>query len=219
MPRARWPVDARRAHRPELLGAAGLTPASTVAILAAEQVDGTAVAQLLPTVGVPMAGAIRVLRERWDLDSIDAATALGATASEMRDAGCTAAEIMATRPRDILRALPEYPHLWEFAAGTMAAAGHRPDVVAGHLVAHAPTVDTFAAGLAAGIDDPAAGLTITARQGATGDQLAAAAEAYGLSPTETARLLVDGGTPPALVLDTPRCPLRPPRRHGHRHRL
>lgn len=71
----------------------------------------------------------------------------------MRDAGCTATEIMATRPREILRALPEDPHLWELAAGTMAAAGHGPNIVAGHLVAHAPTLDAFAAGIAAGIDD------------------------------------------------------------------
>ncbi|MBI5738860.1 MAG: hypothetical protein HY997_23610 [Mycolicibacterium neoaurum] len=186
----------------ELLGAAGLSPAATVAVLHAEHVDADIVAALLPTVGVPMADAIRVLHEHWDLPNTDAATALGATATEMRDAGCTATEIMATRPRDILRALPEDPHLWELAAGTMAAAGHGPNIVAGHLVAHAPTLDAFAAGIAAGIDDPAIGLTLAARYAATGDQLAAASEAYGLSPAETATILVDAGTQPGLVLDT-----------------
>lgn len=186
----------------ELLGAAGLTPATSVAVLRAEHVDADTMAGLLPTIGVPMPDAIRVLRERWDLPGIDAATALGATAQEMRDAGCTAGEIMATRPREILRALPEDPHLWELAAGTMAAAGHRPHVISAHLAAHAPTLDAFAAGLAAGVDDHDTGLITAARSGATGDQLAAASEAYGLSPNEAAQCLVAGGATPEVVLDT-----------------
>ena len=186
----------------ELLGAAGLTPAATVAVLRAERLDAEVVAGLLPTVGVPMPDAIRVLRQHWELPATDAAVALGATAAEMRDAGCSATEIMATRPRDILRALPDDPHLWELAAGTMAAAGHGPNIVAGHLVAHAPTLDAFAAGIAGGIDDAVTGLVLAARHGATGDQLAAASESYGLSPAETATVLVDAGTQPDLVLDT-----------------
>lgn len=186
----------------ELLSAAGLTPAATVAVLHAEQLHADTVAQLLPTVGVPMTDAIRVLRDHWDLPASNAATTLGATAAEMRDAGCSATEIMATRPRDILRALPDDAHLWELAGGTMAAAGHNANVVAGHLVAHAPTPDTFAAGITAGIDDPGTGLTLAARHGATGDQLAAASEAYGLSPAETATALVDASAHPPVVLDT-----------------
>ena len=186
----------------ELLGAAGLTPATTVAVLRAEQVDTDTMAGLLPAIGVPMPDAIRVLRDRWDLPGIDAAAALGATAQEMRDAGCTAAEIMAARPRDILRTLPEDPHLWELAAATMATAGHRPTVIAAHLVAHAPTLDAFAAGLTVGVDNPDTGLTTAARSGATGDQLAAASEAYGLSPTEAGNCLVAAGTTAETVLDT-----------------
>ncbi|MFZ6003046.1 MAG: hypothetical protein ACOYXM_03865 [Actinomycetota bacterium] len=194
--------DAPPGELVELLGAAGLTPATTVAVLRAEQVDADTMAGLLPTIGVPMPDAIRVLRERWDLPGIDAATALGATAQEMRDAGCSATEIMAARPRDILRALPEDPRLWELAAGTMATAGHRPHVVAAHLVAHAPTLDTFAAGLASGIDDADTGLATAARSGATGNQLAAASEAYGLSPSQAASHLLAAGTSPDVVLDT-----------------
>jgi hypothetical protein len=186
----------------ELLGGAGLTPATTVAVLRAEQVDADTMVGLLPTVGVPMPDAIRVLRDRWDLPGIDAATALGATAQEMRDAGCTATDIMSARPREILRALPEDPHLWELAAGTMATAGHRPHVIAAHLVAHAPTLDAFAAGLAAGIDDPDTGLATAARSGATGNQLAAASEAYGVSPSQAATSLIAAGTIPEVVLDT-----------------
>ncbi|MGE3835578.1 MAG: hypothetical protein AB7H43_12425, partial [Acidimicrobiia bacterium] len=186
----------------ELLGTAGLTPAATVAVLRAEHVDADTMAELLPTIGVPIPDGIRVLRDRWDLPGVNAATALRATALEMRDAGCSVAEIMAARPRDILRALPDDPHLWELAAGTMATVGHRPHVIAAHLVAHAPTLGAFAAGLTIGIDSPDAGLATAARSGATGDQLAAASEAYGLSPAQTANSLVAVGTNPEVVLDT-----------------
>jgi hypothetical protein len=184
----------------ELLGAAGFSPATTVAVLAAERVDATEVSTLLPTVGVPMADAIRVLHDRWDLPRSEAAELLGATAAEMRAAGCSSEEIMAARPRDVLRTLPDDVHLWELAAGTMATAGHSTATVARHLVAHAPTADAFAAGIAA-IAERSDGLVTAARAHADGNQLAAASERYGLSPAETARVLV-GVTDPAAVLDT-----------------
>ncbi|MFP5325943.1 MAG: hypothetical protein ACLGHT_00500, partial [Acidimicrobiia bacterium] len=186
----------------EILGHAGLTPAATVAVLHAEQVDADTMALLLPTIGIPMPDAIETLRTRWNLTGLEASTALGATAAEMRDAGCTPTEVMAARPRDILRALPDHPHLWELAAGTMAGAGHRPHVVAAHLVAHAPTLDAFAAALSVGIDDPDAGLASAARAGATGNQLAAASEAYGLTPAQAAAALHDAGVVTDVVLDT-----------------
>jgi len=185
-----------------VLGHAGLTPAATVAVLHAEQVEPEAMAQLLPTIGIPMPDAIETLRARWDLTGLEAATALGATAAEMRDAGCTPTEVMAARPRDVLRALPDDPHLWELAAGTMAGAGHRSHVVAAHLVAHAPTLDAFAAGLSVGIDDPDHGLVAAARAGASGNQLAAASEAYGLTPAQTGAALHDAGIVTEVVLDT-----------------
>jgi hypothetical protein len=184
----------------ELLGIAGFSPATTVAVLAAERLDPADAARLLPTAGVPIPDAIRVLHDRWDLPRTTAAEALGATASEMRDAGCSPVEIMATRPRDVLRTLPAEPHLWELAAGTMAVAGHPTGTVARHLAAHAPTPDAFAAGLAA-VADPVEGLTLAARCHAHPDQLAAASEAYGLSPTDTASVLA-GTTHAAVVLDT-----------------
>ena len=184
----------------ELLGAAGFSPATTVAVLAAEQVEASEVAKLLPTVGVPMADAIRVLHDRWNIPRTDAAELLAATATEMRDAGCTPVEIMAARPRDVLRTLPNDLHLWELAAGTMATAGHSTATVTRHLVAHAPSAEAFAAGITV-IAEPADGLPTAARAHAPGDQLAAASERYGLSPAETARLLV-GVADRAVVLDT-----------------
>ena len=186
----------------DILAFAGLTPAATVAVLHAEQVDADTMARLLPAIGIPMADAIETLRARWHLTGLQAAASLEATAAEMRDAGCTPTEVMAARPRDILQALPDDPHLWELAAGTMASAGHRPHVVAAHLVTHAPTLEAFAAALPIGIDDPDHGLTTAARVGATGDQLAAASEAYGLTPAQAAAALHDAGITPEVVLDT-----------------
>lgn len=183
----------------ELLGDAGLSPATTVAVLAADGIDAATAAELLPHAGVPTPDAIRVLEHRWQLDRVAAAGLLGATAAEMRTAGCTPVEIMASRPRDVLRTLAADPHLWDLAAGTMVVAGHSTATVAAHLVAHAPTPDAFATGLAA-IADPADGLTLAARYQAHPDQLAAASEHYGLSPGETADVLIHL-TPPATMLD------------------
>lgn len=185
----------------ELLGAAGVSAASTVAVLDAERVDPQVVARLLPTVGVPIADSVRVLHERWDVPRATSATWLAATAVEMRDAGCSAAEIVALRPVEVLRTLPDDPELWRLAAATMTTSGHPPAVVAGHLVSHAPSLDAFASGLAAGIEDPSVGLGVAATRGASGEQLAAASEAYGLSPSAAAVAVTDAGAEPSQVLD------------------
>ena len=120
----------------------------------------------------------------------------------MRQAGCEPVEIMASRPRDVLRHLPQDPHLWELAAGTMATAGHSPAQVAAHLVAHAPTPDAFAAGLATLATDPVEGLGLAARYQASPEHLAAASERYGLSPADTATVLADTGTTAELLVET-----------------
>jgi hypothetical protein len=129
-----------------------------------------------------------VLHERWDLPNTLAAELLDATATEMRTAGCTATEIMAVRPRDVLRTLPDDPHLWELAAGSMATAGHPTTSIVDHLVAHAPTPDAFTTGLLA-IVEPDEALAIAASRRAHPDQLAAVSEAAGLSPADTAAVL------------------------------
>ena len=87
----------------ELLGSAGLTPAAIVSVMSAERVEADTVARLLPTVGVPVADSIRVLHEQWDLPNAAAAAALGATAAEMRDAGCTGTEVMAATVLNVSR--------------------------------------------------------------------------------------------------------------------
>lgn len=181
-------VDADPAELVELLGAAGFSPATTVAVLAADGVDAATVASLLPTAGVPIPDGIRVLNERWQVPNTLAAELLDATAVEMRTAGCTAAEIMAVRPREVLRTLPDDPALWELAAGSMATAGHPSSVIVDHLVAHAPTPDAFVAGLLT-IVEPVDALAVAAARRAHPDQLAATSEAAGRSPVETAMAL------------------------------
>jgi hypothetical protein len=181
-------IDADPAELVELLGAAGLSPATTVAVLAADGVDAATAATLLPSAGVPIPDGIRVLHERWDLPNTLAAELLDATATEMRTAGCTATEIMAVRPRDVLRTLPDDPHLWELAAGSMATAGHPTTSIVDHLVAHAPTPEAFTTGLIT-VVEPDEALTIAASRRAHPDQLAAVSEAAGLSPVDTATAL------------------------------
>ena len=195
-------VDASPEVLVELLGRAGVTPASTVAVLDAEGTNPSVVAPLLPVIGVPIADGVRVLHDRWNLDVLDAAELLDATALEMRQAGCTPMEIMAARPREVMRALPDDPHLWELAAGTMATAGHSTATVAQHLVAHSPTSETFAAGLVVIAPEPGEGLALASRYGAPTVDIAAASERYGLSPTETATVLADTGTSPQRLVET-----------------
>jgi hypothetical protein len=147
--------DLTAAELAGLLGDAGCTPATTVHVLRAEQAPTSEVARLLPALGVPMPDGIRVLREGWGLEPVEAADALGATAQERRAAGCSATDILRARPRDVLRALPEDPHAWELAAVTMAQGGHSDARVVDHLLNHAPTAEAFAAGAAALADDVA----------------------------------------------------------------
>jgi hypothetical protein len=186
----------------EILHSAGYTPATVVAVLRAEQTDAAEMAQLLPTIGVPMDAAIRVLHEHWDLPRHQAAEQLNATAPEMRAAGCSPAEIMAVRPREVLRTLPDDPELWASAALTMVDGGHPSPVIVSHLVAHAPTTQAFANALVAVVDDPVAGLTTSVRYGAQPAHLATAAEAYSLIPAQAATVLTDAGATTQVTVET-----------------
>lgn len=185
----------------EVLHAAGCTPATTVQVLRAENVEADDVARLLPTIGVPMDHAIRILHDGWDLPRHQAAEALGATAAEMRAAGCSPAEIMATRPREVLRSLPTDPDLWAAAAITMGEGGHRTPTIVSHLIAHAPTTEAFAHALSAVAENPAEGIATAVRYGAQADHLAAAAEAYSLTPAQTATVLTDAGATPQVTVE------------------
>jgi hypothetical protein len=190
-----------------ITGSAGLTAATTIAVLNADNCPVDVIAALLPTLGVPMSDAIRVLEARWDTPKIEAARMVGANGTEIRAAGCTAAEVLALRPETILRNLPDEPHLWELAAGAMTTSGHSTLVVIGHLVEHAPSAETFAAGLVAAIDEAAVGIGVSASLRARPDYIAAASERYGLTPCETAQILRAENAPltQALAIVGHRC--------------
>jgi hypothetical protein len=188
----------------DLLGRAGLTPATTARVLHVEGADADQVAALLPIAGVPMDESIQMLHELWELPRADAARRLGANAIEMRAAGCSVDEVLSIRPQEVLRALPDDPHTWELAAGTMAQTVPLPRVVS-HLVAHAPSAQAFAAGLAAaaGLDDGIHhGFATAVRFGAQGEQLAATCARYDLEPETIATLLADAGAAPQVAVET-----------------
>lgn len=185
-----------------MLGAAGITAATTVAVLHADGCAVDDIASLMPTLGVPMPSAIKVLNQRWDVPMVESARMMSATGAEMRESGCNAAEILAYRPESVLERLGRDPHLWELAAGTMATTGHTPATVVGHLIQYAPTPECFAAGITAAIDDPASGLSIASQLRAQPDRLAATAERHGLAPSDTALVLREVGAPATQIVAT-----------------
>ena len=184
----------------ELLGDAGVTSATTVAVLRAEGIEATEAARILPLLGITPATGLEVLRERWNVDNVTAAELVGASAVDMRTAGCEPAEIIRARPTQIMEHRPADPHLWDLAGGTLGVAGHNPSDIAGFLATHAPDAQCFAAGIAAGIDDPTAGICAAVRRGMPPDAIALATEAYGLSPHESAVALGDAAAAPSVAV-------------------
>lgn len=183
-----------------LIGDAGVTSATTVAVLRAEGVDAAEVAPVFRLLGLTPATGIEVLRERWALDNVTAAELVGASAIDMRTAGCEPAEIVRARPAQVIEHLPADPHLWDLAGGTLGVSGHHPNDIAGFLATYAPNPTCFAAGLTAAIDDPTLGVCVAVRRGMPPDAVALATEGYGLSPHETAVVLADAGAPPSVAV-------------------
>jgi hypothetical protein len=197
--RAALEADPAPAQLVEILGTAGVTASTTAAVLRAEQVPAETAAALLPVAGIPIPAAIDELHCRWDIPRTTAAGLLDATATDMRAAGCTAQEIMAVRPRDVLRHLTNDPTTWDLAAGTMAASHPAHEVVA-HLASHAPDPHCFAAGVTAAVDEPAVGIALAVRQGLPADAIVATSERYGMAPIELAAALADANTHPTIAV-------------------
>lgn len=181
---ARSLVDADPVRLVELLGAAGLTTAETVEVLVSEELDALTVSTVLPTIGLSTADSLRLLHHVWDVPNVIAAELLQATAAEMRAGGCSGAEILETRPVEVLPELPADPRVWELAAGSMATAGYSTDEIIDHLAAHAPSPEAFTLGLLIVVDEEEA-LTSAAGRGVGPHLLAAVSEAVGLSPADT----------------------------------
>lgn len=193
-------ADPAPAEVAELLGAAGITSATTVAVLRAEGAPAHQVGPLLPILGIPPRDAIGALHQQWGIARTHAAELVGATPAEMRAAGCSPDEIIATRPRDVLSTLPARPDLWDLAGGTLATAGLTPDEIAGIVATHSPNPDCFAAGLAAAVDDGRTGIALAVRRGMPPEAIAALSERYGLTPLDTANALGDAHSAPGLAV-------------------
>jgi hypothetical protein len=161
-------------------------------VLHTEGVDVATAPTQPPSLGVPVVDAIAVMTERWGMGRVEAGMMLGATLEELRAAGCAAVEVLAAQPREALRSLDARESTWEVAAATLLEAGYIPADAVAHLVAHAPTPDACAAGVAAIIDDAAEAFTCAGRR-AQPEDLAAIAQRYGLDATETGQVLVAAG--------------------------
>ena len=184
----------------ELLGSTGAVgPATVVAVLHHEGVEAATVAGLIPAIGLPIPDAVRELHDRWGMDRLSAGAHLAATPDDLRAAGCTTVEMLQAAPREVLRQLDTRTHTWELAAHTLLEAGMSPGEAVRQLALHAPTPDTFAAGVYEIQPDPARAFPVAVREASVPD-LVALSERYGLSPAETAETLSTACATPATLV-------------------
>ena len=186
----------------ELMGNVGvLAPSTMLSVLHAENVDLEVAVQLVPAIGLPIPDAIRQIHDLWDADRLDVGMALGATVEELRSAGCTHVEMLATSPREELRRLDTREQTWMTVGPTLIEAGYTESESIAHLAAHAPTPTTFAAGVEAVTDNPCRALALAASS-AQPDDLAALTERFEMSPSDSAAVLAAVGTPCTIAVQT-----------------
>jgi hypothetical protein len=177
----------------EMMRSVGVLAPSTMAhVLHAEGVEASSVVELIPVLGLPIPDAIRMLHDEWGSDRLDVGIELGATVDELRAAGCSAAEMLAVAPREELRRLDTREHTWSLVGPTLLEAGYTPAEAVDHLAAHAPTPETFSAGVTTIVDDPNAAFTF-ARRRASAEDLAALADRFELPPTDAAQVMAAVG--------------------------
>ena len=177
----------------EAMSAAGvLAPATMLGVLHAEGVDAGVAAALVPAIGMATPEAIRMLHDTWGADRLDIAAVLGATAEELRAAGCTPVELLAAAPRETLRSLDTRESTWQRVGPSLLEAGYNEAQAVAHLAAHAPTPETFAVGVTTIVDDPLTAFAYSARR-AGAEDLAVLSERYGLAPAEAAAVFASAG--------------------------
>jgi hypothetical protein len=177
----------------EVMSAAGvLAPATMLRVLGAEGVAADVAVGLVPAIGLAVSEAIRVLHDEWGADRLDMGAALGADVDELRAAGCTPAELLAAAPRETLRSLDCREATWIRVGPALVEAGYTDAEAVAHLAAHAPTAETFAAGVTTIVDDPVTALAYAARR-ADPEDLAVLTERYGLDPAEAATAFAAAG--------------------------
>ena len=179
----------------ELMVNAGvLAPSTMLHVLAAERVDLDAALPLVPTIGVSIADAVRLVSSEWGADRLIVGRSLGASVDELRAAGCTAVEMLAVAPREQLRRLDQREHTWEVVAPTLIEAGYSVAEAVGHLAAHAPTPETFAAGVSTIVESPVEAFSVAGRSAQVED-LVALTERYGLDHIESAGVVAAACVP------------------------
>jgi hypothetical protein len=177
----------------ELMRSVGVLAPSTMAhVLHAEGVEASSVVELVPVLGLGIPDAIRMMHDEWGSNRLDIGIELGATVEELRAAGCSAAEMLAVAPREELRRLDTREHTWSLVGPTLLEAGYTPAEAVEHLAAHAPTPETFSAGVTTIVDDPNAAFTF-ARRRASAEDLAALADRFELPPTDVAQVMAAVG--------------------------
>lgn len=173
----------------ELMAATGvLTPPTMMRVLWAEGVGADTAASVVPALGVDRAAAVRMLHDEWGVDRLRAGAALGASTDELREAGCTAREMLAAAPREELRRLDSRESTWAQAGAALLDAGYALSAAVDELATNSPSPSTFAAAVHAIIPDPVEAFALALAKAALPD-LASLSECYGLSPQETAHAL------------------------------
>jgi hypothetical protein len=150
----------------ELMAATGvLAPATMMRALWAEGVGDETAASLVP------AGAV-----------------LGASTSELREAGCSAREILAAAPREELRRLDTRESTWAQAGPALLDAGFTISDAVTELAVNAPNAVAFAASVTAIVTDPVDAFALSLPK-ATAADLITLSERFELPPIETAHAL------------------------------
>ena len=195
----------------ELLRDTGvLAPATMLHVLRAENVAIDQVYAIVATIGMPTPDAIRQIHEAWNVDRLTVGRKLGADVRELREAGCTAVEMLAVAPREELRRLDQRERTWEVVAPTLMEAGYTVAEAVRHLAVHAPTPETFAAAVAVLVDSPVEAFSLAGRH-AGAEDLTALSERYGLDAVETANAIAAGCVPAdkAIAVVAARCDHEP----------
>ena len=165
-----------------------------------EGVDAATAAGLVPAIGLPVPDAIRELHDRWGMDRLDAGAHLSATPDELRRAGCTTAELLQAAPREVLRRLDTREHTWELAAHSLLEAGLSTPTRSVSSPCTPPRPRRLPPRSTPSRSTRDGVFPVAAREASVPD-LVALSERYGLSPAETAEVLVAACAPPAVVTD------------------
>jgi hypothetical protein len=165
-----------------------LAPSTTLLVLHAEGHSVAHAVDVVSASGMPVQDAIRLIHREWDADRLEVGALLGASAEELRSAGCTPIEMLAVAPREELRRLDTRESTWDTVGPLLLEAGYSVAEAVGQLAAHAPTPETFAVGVASIVESPLDAFTFSTGR-AVGDDLSALGERYGLSVDDTARIV------------------------------